>query len=60
MLKKKLDFQHEGVEKHLAKIADAFADWDINLANLMGLTSIEVGDILAVDVNKPILQRYSS
>ena len=58
MLKKKLDFQHEGVEEHLAKIADAFVDWEINLANLMGLTRIEVEDILAVDVSKPRLQRY--
>ena len=58
MLKKRLDFQHGGVEKHLAKIADAFVDWDINLANLMGLTRIEVSDILS-DNNK-ILQRYNS
>ena len=58
MLKMKLDFQHKGVEKHLAEIADAFVDWDTKLANLMGLTRIEVSDILSE--NNKILQRYSS
>ena len=60
MLQRKLDFQHGGVEKHLNKIADAFVNWNENLADLMGLTRIERDDILTVYANRPILQRYIS
>ena len=60
MLNEKLDFQHGGVEKHLNKIADAFVDWNNNLAVLMGLTRIERDDILTVYANNPTLQRYIS
>ena len=59
ILEKKLDYQHDGVEKDLEKIADAFVDWEINLATLLELKqNPDVRDILAVNQTQPILQRY--
>lgn len=44
-LNEKLDFERDGIDLHLEELATVFEKWD-EIAPLLGLTGIEVGDIV--------------
>ena len=47
----------DGVELHLGKIADATDEWDTVLAPHMGLTAMEVKDIIENNRGNRAIQR---
>lgn len=55
-LEKKLDFDHNGVDTDLTKIASTMTNWEVNLATKLGLTPTNIKDIKVID-SDPALQR---
>ena len=45
MLNKVLDFEHDGVPKHLGQIADAMYEWEGPIAEQLELTKVDVAAI---------------
>lgn len=58
-LDKELDWDHEGVDRHLNRIADHMIDWEVKLSTLMNLTFFEISDLKANNSADVCLQRYS-
>lgn len=56
---RQLDWDHEGVEKDLHKIADSMLNWEEDLSAALCLTAVDINDIKAVHLNNPALQRYA-
>jgi hypothetical protein len=56
-LDQQLDWDHEGVDRDLNKIAYHMLDWEEKLGTYLGLTVVEVHDIKAKHPNNPELQR---
>ena len=46
-LSKKLDFEHEGSDVHLEKVADSMINWREKLATPLGLSEAEVHAIMS-------------
>ena len=44
-LNKRLDFEHDGVQKHLGKIADSMDEWEGRVAEELMLTKVEIASI---------------
>ena len=47
ILDKELDFEHEGVPRHLGQIADSMNEWEGPIANQLELTPADVAAIKA-------------
>ena len=56
-LKKKLDWNSGGVDKDLSEIANEMKAWDQILDIKLGLTPVQISDIMETYPTKPILQR---
>ena len=57
MLDKELDFDNEGVEKDLCKIAEHMVDWEEKFSIPLSLTATDISDINKK--SNPVLQRYN-
>ena len=55
-LDKVLDWDHDGVDRHLSKIAEYMIDWEAKLSFLLGMTDIEIHDLKEIH-SKPVLLR---
>ena len=55
-LSKQLDWYHEGVDRHLNRIAKEMIHWEEKLSTLLDLTEVELHDLKENSVN-PILLR---
>lgn len=55
-----LDWDSEGVESDLSRIAHVMVNWEEKLSNHMGLTEVHIHDVKNGEFrDKPELQRYS-
>ena len=52
-----LDFEHEGVSKHLGHIADSMCEWEGQIAEELELTPADVASIKNDHQNKLSLQK---
>ena len=57
LLKKKLDWDNEGVDRDLIEIAYHMLDWEERLCSHLGLTEVDVHDIKEMNPGRPALQR---
>ena len=44
-LDRELDFEHDGVQKHLGEIADSMDEWEGRVAEELMLTKVEIASI---------------
>ncbi len=56
-LSKELDFEHEGSDVHLEKVADSMIHWIVSLATPLGLSKEDVHAITSDNQNQTILQQ---
>ena len=56
-LEKRIDWDHEGVDRDLNEIADHMLDWEEKLSAHLKLTAMDIHDIKAIHANNPVLQR---
>ena len=45
-LERQLDWGHGGVETDLCEIAHVMLDWEVNLSTHLGLTEVDIYDIM--------------
>ena len=56
-LDNQLDWDQEGVDRHLNQIADTMIHWEEKLSTLLSLTEVQIHDLKEKYSQKPILQR---
>ena len=55
-LDRQLDWDQEGVDRHLNLIAESMIDWETKLSTPLGLTEVQIHDLKAENP-KPVLRR---
>ena len=53
-----LDWDQEGVDRHLNRIADAMIEWEENLSIWLGLTEVQIHDLKKIYSQEPVLLRH--
>ena len=56
-LSKELDFESGNLDVHLGEIADSMINWREKLATPLGLTAVDVHNIMSENQNQAILQQ---